>query len=118
MSRYRLPVDRTLPVSVQPAIEFGPDPVGATLADNVQGIWGADLAGLAGQPGMVKIATAGLGNPAANFNGDLGPLQGRGGPIRLRTAAGRGTARWGNPAAFPSTNGPLSIQDIMGNLGI
>lgn len=118
MRRYRRPSDRNPAVSVQETVVYGTDPIGAELADNIQGIFGADLAGLAGQPGMAKFATTGLANPAGSFSGDLGPIQGRGGPVHLRVAAGRGTARWGRQPAMPSTNGSASIQDLMGSLGI
>ncbi|MCU1489726.1 MAG: hypothetical protein JWM85_1131 [Acidimicrobiaceae bacterium] len=106
-------------MSVQPAIAFGPEPYGAAFADSVQANYGADLSGAAGQAGMSKFPTTGLGDPMGDFAGDLGAIQGGiGGFVRLRTNAGRGTTRIGPQAAFPRTNGPISIQDLFGQLGI
>jgi hypothetical protein len=116
--RYKVPPDRTLPMAVQSIVSFGPDPFGAMIADNVQGIYGADLAGYAGQPGMIKVPTTGLAAPLTQFLGDLGPIQGRGGPVHLRSTAGIGTARWTPRPAYPNASAPISIQDKMGALGI
>jgi hypothetical protein len=102
-------------VIVEQIVHWGPEPVGASQALGLQGLYGLTQRGV-GAKNAVRAGNMD-GDPANSFYGDLGPVQRF---TRLRVAAAKRARRNGimETQAFPSSSGTSGIQDSLGALGL